>query len=103
VLLAVFFPTLARQLVSDTLIASIVIVLVVWALWYVLVTRPRRPKGETPPEPLGPSIWSGLKAILRRKPKAAKAAEAKAAPAEGEKPVGGEPHDPSSGGGAGNA
>jgi len=72
VLLAVFFPTLTRQFTSGWLIAWIIIVLVVWVLWYLLVTRPRKPEGGPPREPRGPALgafWTTLKGKLRRRPK----------------------------------
>ena len=44
VLVGVFAPTFARQAVNLVLVAAVFIVLVLWALWYVLWTRPRDPR-----------------------------------------------------------
>jgi hypothetical protein len=44
VLAGVFAPTFARQAVNLVLVAAVFIVLVLWALWYVLWTRPRDPR-----------------------------------------------------------
>jgi len=43
VLVGVFAPTFARQAVNLVLVAAVFIVLVLWALWYVLWTRPHDP------------------------------------------------------------
>jgi len=43
VFLAIFFPTLARQVADGVLAASVLVVLVIWALWYFLVTRSNDP------------------------------------------------------------
>jgi drug/metabolite transporter superfamily protein YnfA len=63
VLLAVFFPTLSRQIASGWVAAWVFIVLVVWVLWYLVVTRPRRPRG-----PAGGGVWTTLKGTLGPKP-----------------------------------
>jgi len=69
VLLAVFLPTLTRQIVDGYLIAWVLIVLVLWLLWYLVIVRPRRPKPETPRESHLGNFWKGLKSVLRRKRK----------------------------------
>ena len=43
VLAGVFFPTFSRQAFGGAMAASGFIVLIIWALWYLLVTRPRDP------------------------------------------------------------
>jgi hypothetical protein len=43
VLAAVFLPTFARQIAGGSMAAAVFVVLVLWALWYLLVTRPRDP------------------------------------------------------------
>jgi len=43
VLAAVFLPTFARQIAGGSMAAAVFVVLVLWALWYWLVTRPRDP------------------------------------------------------------
>ncbi len=42
-LLAVFAPSLTRALVTNAAVAAALIVVIVWALWYLAVTRPRDP------------------------------------------------------------
>jgi len=42
-LLAVFLPSLARAMVSNAAVVAAMIVLIIWVLWYLLVTRPRDP------------------------------------------------------------
>jgi len=44
VLVGVFFKTFAKQVVDGVMFASVFIVLVVWLLWYLLVSRPRDPR-----------------------------------------------------------
>ena len=44
VLVGVFFGTFAKQVVDGVMFASVFIVLVVWLLWYLLVSRPRDPR-----------------------------------------------------------
>jgi drug/metabolite transporter superfamily protein YnfA len=44
VLLGVFAPTFAMQMASGVTFAAAGVVLVVWALWWLLVTRPRDPR-----------------------------------------------------------
>jgi len=44
IFLAVFFPTLARQVADGVLLAGGVVVLILWTLWYLLVTRPKDPQ-----------------------------------------------------------
>ena len=44
VLAGVFLPTLARQTADGVMAAAVFIVLVIWAIWYILVTRPRDPR-----------------------------------------------------------
>ena len=43
VLAAVFLPSLAHAAVNNATVGGAVVVLVVWILWYILVTRPRDP------------------------------------------------------------
>ncbi len=43
VLLGVFMPTLSLQVTDGVLLAAVLIVLIVWAVWYVARTRPRDP------------------------------------------------------------
>ena len=70
VFLGVFFPSLTRQIVDGNLIAGVFIVLVGWFLWYLVWTRPRRPKDKSPGTSFVGTTWRGLTARLRRKPKA---------------------------------
>ena len=42
-LLAVFAPSLARGIVNDATVAAGSIVVVIWVLWFFLVTLPRSP------------------------------------------------------------
>jgi hypothetical protein len=44
VLAGVFLPTFARQVADGVMAAAVFIVLVIWAIWYFLVTRPRDPQ-----------------------------------------------------------
>jgi len=44
VLVGVFAPTFARQAVNMVMMAALLIVVVMWALWYILWTRPRDPR-----------------------------------------------------------
>ncbi len=43
VLLGVFMPTFSLQVTDGVLLAAVLIVLIVWAVWYVARTRPRDP------------------------------------------------------------
>jgi len=71
VLLGVFAPTFAMQMTSPVTVAAAGIVLVVWALWWLLVTRPRDPR-----------------VIARRKAREAALAAASAAPLPPASPAG---------------
>ena len=55
IFLGVFLPTLARQLAGPATMASAAVVLILWALKYLIVTRPRcrrqKPGGPTGNEP----------------------------------------------------
>jgi hypothetical protein len=44
VLAGVFAPTFARQAINLVMMAAVIVVLVIWALWYILWTRPRDPR-----------------------------------------------------------
>jgi hypothetical protein len=44
VLTGVFAPTFARQAISFVMMAAVFVVLVLWALWYILWTRPHDPR-----------------------------------------------------------
>jgi hypothetical protein len=54
-LLAVFLPSLARALVTNAALAGAAVVLILWGLWYLVVTRPRAarlqawPANDAPP------------------------------------------------------
>ncbi|MFT5122691.1 MAG: hypothetical protein ACI9TH_003069 [Kiritimatiellia bacterium] len=43
ILVAVFAPSLARSLVTNGAMAAGAVVLIIWAIWYLLVQRPRDP------------------------------------------------------------
>ena len=43
VLLGVFMPTLSLQVTDGVLLAAVLIVMIIWAVWYVARTRPRDP------------------------------------------------------------
>ena len=43
-LLAVFLPSLARAMVTNAARAGATSVLILWGLWYIVVTRPRDPR-----------------------------------------------------------
>ena len=43
VLLGVFMPTFSLQVTDGVLLAAVLVVLIVWAVWYVARTRPRDP------------------------------------------------------------
>ena len=51
VLLGVFLPTLARQVVDGVLFAAVIVVLVVWVVWYFVMTLPRRLRVRRPASP----------------------------------------------------
>ena len=73
-LLAVFLPSLARALVTNAALAGAMIVLILWSLWYIVVTRPRDRRAQPcrladgPPSPavaappLPPPVPSGPEA-----------------------------------------
>jgi hypothetical protein len=44
VLTGVFAPTFARQAINSVMLAAVFVVLVLWALWYILWTRPHDPR-----------------------------------------------------------
>jgi hypothetical protein len=84
----VFLPTLARQLCGIVTLAGVFVVLVLWALKYILVTRPRnkrlRMPAATPPStpsvpaapiPVGPSIEPSEEDALTPPPAEDKTAE----------------------------
>jgi hypothetical protein len=88
VVLAVFAPSLARSIVNNATVAAAFIVLVVWALWFLLVTLPRSP------------AWQERRRLKaeRRRLKAQRARAAAAKPVAAATPPAPPPAPPAEGG-----
>jgi len=84
VLTGVFLPTLAHQMANGVTMAAGFVVLVIWALWYILWTRPRDPQIVA---------WRQAREAARRSLAEMVSPRPAAPPAEKkEKDKGGEPH-----------
>ena len=85
VLAAVFLPTFARQIAGGSMAAAAFVVLVLWALWYWLVTRPRDPNVIARREAREAARLDAVRFVVSRE-------KAPAPPAAAKGDAGGEPH-----------
>jgi len=89
VLLGVFWPTLALHVLDGLLVAAIAIVLVVWIVWYVVLTRPaivarRQARNTALPLPVAEPLGGPID--LTRQPAASPASAVVEKPATAETP-----------------